>query len=190
MLASLLWTVCGALAALIAAFRVQLALLPWDPFSGWGALIAGLAVGALALLLVFTTGVWKCSWLGSCLLAVLFLAGALGLAYQGLSRPPNGAPADARAYSEWPQLHPALRQAVWLAELSGEEPGLAGIAAGADPGCAPLHERQTDGYAGAVDLRLAPAGPVRAWLRQGLFVLTGFEFQQHPACFHVSLPLY
>lgn len=190
MLASLLWTLCGTLAALIAAFRVQLALLPWDPFSGWGALIAGLAVGVAALGLVFITGVWKGSWLCTCLLAALFFLGALGLGYQGLSHPPNGAPADAQAYAEWSQLHPALRLAVWLAELGGEEPGLAGIAAGADEGCAPLHARRQDGYAAAVDLRLAPAGPVRAWLRQGLFVLTGFELQQYPACLHVSLPLY
>lgn len=190
MLASLLWIVCGALAALVAAFRVQLALLPWDPFSGWGALTVGMVVGALALVLVVTTGVWKGSWLGTCLLAVLFLVGVLGLAYQGLSRPPNGAPADAQAYAEWSQLHPALRQAVWLAKLSGEEPGLAGIAAGADPGCAALHAGQQDGYAGAVDLHLAPAGPVHSWLRQGLFVLTGFELQQHPACLHLALPLY
>ncbi|MBM3278410.1 MAG: hypothetical protein FJY95_10070 [Candidatus Handelsmanbacteria bacterium] len=190
MLSSLLWTVCGALAALVAAFRVQLGLLPWDPFSGWGGLVAGMAVGALALVLVFTTGLWKCSWLGACLLALLFLAGVLGLAFQGLSRPPNGAPADAQAAAEWSQLHPALRQAVWLAALSGEEPGLAGIAAGADPVCAPLHQRRQDGYAAAVDLRLAPAGPVRAWLRQGLFVLTGYEFQSYPACFHLALPPY
>ena len=190
MLASLLWTLCGALAALVAAFRVQLALLPWDPFSGWGALIAGMTVGALALVLVFITGVWKGPWLGTCLLALLFLLAVLGLAYQGLSHLPNGAPADAQAASEWSQLHPVLRQAVWLAKLSGEEPGLAGIAAGADPGCAALHPGQQEGYAGAVDLRLAPAGPVRAWLRQGLFVLTGFAVQQYSACFHLALPLY
>ncbi len=190
MLASLLWTVCGALAALVAAFRVQLALLPWDPFSGWGALILGMAVGALALVLVFTTGVWKCSWLGTSLLAVLFLVAVLGLAYQGWSGPPNGAPSDAQASSEWSKLHPALRQAVWLAKLSGEEPGLAGVATGADPGCAASHAGQQDGYTAAVDLRLAPAGPVRAWLRQGLFVLTGFEFQQYPTCIHLALPLY
>lgn len=190
MLASLLWTVCGALAALVAAFRVQLALLPWDPFSGWLALIVGMAVGALALVLVFTTGIWKCSWLGTCALAVLFLLAVLGLAYQGLSHPPNGAPADAQAAAEWSQLHPALRQAVWLAKLGGEQPGLAGIATGADPGCAGLHGGLQDGYVAAVDLRLAPVGPVRAWLRQGLFVLTGFEFQSYPACFHLALPPY
>ncbi|MBI2505495.1 MAG: hypothetical protein HYW07_19965 [Candidatus Latescibacteria bacterium] len=190
MLASLLWTVCGALAALIAAFRVQLALLSWDPFSGWGGLVVGLVVGALALVLVFITGVWKSSLLGTCLLAVLFFIGVLGLGYQGLSRPPEGAPADSGAYAEWSQLHPALRLAVWLAKLSGEEPGLAGIAAGADAGCAALHARLQDGYAGAVDLRFAPAGPVRSWLRQGLFVLTGFELQQYPACSHIALPLY
>ncbi|MCC7265646.1 MAG: hypothetical protein IT369_24320 [Candidatus Latescibacteria bacterium] len=190
MLASLLWTTCGVLAALVAAFRVQLALLPWDPFSGWAALVVGMVVGAVALVLVFTTGVWKCSWLGTCALAVLFLLAVLGLAYQVLSHPPAGAPANAPAAAEWSQLHPTLRQAVWLAKLSGERPGLAGIAAGADPGCAALHARQQGGYTTAVDLRLAPAGPVRAWLRQGLFVLTGFEFQQYPACFHLALPLY
>lgn len=190
MLASLLWTLCGALAALVAAFRVQLALLPWDPFSGWAALIVGMVVGALALVLVFTTGVWKCSWLGTGLLAVFSVVIVLGLTYHGLTHPPNGAPADAQAYAEWAQLHPSLRQAVWLAKLSGEEPGLAGIATGADPGCAAGHARQQDGYAAAVDLRLAPVGPVRAWLRQGLFVLTGFEFQSYPACFHLALPLY
>lgn len=190
MLASLLWTLCGALAALVAAFRVQLALLPWDPFSGWGALVVGLVVGALALVLVFTTGVWKCSLLGTCLLAVVFLLVVLGLGYQGLTRPPRGAPADAGAYAEWSQLHPALRQAVWLAKLSGEAPGLAGIVTGTDPGCAALHARRQDGYAATVDLRLAPAGPVRAWLRQGLFVLTGFELQPYPACLHLALPPY
>lgn len=190
MLASLLWTACGALAALVAAFRVQLALLSWDPFLGWGALIAGMVVGVAVLALVFITGVWKGGWLGTCLLTLVLLLGALGLGYQGLSHPPNGAPADAGAYGEWSQLHPALRLAVWLAKLSGEEPGLAGIATGADPGCAPLHTRQQDGYAAVVDLRLAPAGPVRTWLRQGLFVLTGFELQQYPACLHLALPLY
>jgi hypothetical protein len=79
---------------------------------------------------------------------------------------------------------------VWLAKLSGEAPGLAGIIAGADPDCTALHTRLQDGYTAAVDLRLAPAGPVRSWLRQGLFVLTGFELQQLPACLHLSLPLY
>ena len=131
MLASLLWTVCGALAALIAAFRVQLALLSWDPFSGWGALIVGLGVGALALVLVFTTGVWKCSLLGTCLLALVFSAGCGGWATR-VSHPPN------RALLPTPgpmSSGPSSRRCGWRCgwERSGGNASLAGIATAPTP---------------------------------------------------------
>ena len=191
MLASLLWTACGVLAALVAAFRVQLALLSWDPFSGWGALACGLVVGALGLVLVCTTGLWRCSWLVSCALAALLSLGTLGLGYYAATHLPVGVSADEAVRGEWPQLHPVLRLAVWLAQLSGNAPALAGIVSGAQADCAPRHAAHSgDGYLGAVDLRFAPAGQMRTWLHQGLFVLTGFELQEYPSYLHLALPLY
>lgn len=199
MIPTLLWLLCGAALAVLAAVRVQLALLAPYPGLDWGALAAGLLTGGMLLSLVLVTAFRWRSLRGAGLLTAAVLAGVTAMGTAGVLRFPAGNFKSPELRSEWPRLHPTLRLALWVARLGERDLVLTDLSRRpADYGALDLPEPASsahyvggDGYARAVDLRVHDAGELRNWARQGVFLLMGLRAQRHQGTadhLHVSLP--
>jgi len=213
MLPALLWLAVGVVASVLTGMRAQLLLLERFPQGDWmvacgGLLIGGLVLG-VALVTVFTCRSLKRT--GLLLLAVPLVVAGAGLA--GILRFPESHFKDGQVAEEWRQLHPTLRLALWVVTLEDwsvvltdiartpEEyaakgdsiyPGAAtGVGLGPEPPDGSKHYVDEDGYARAVDLRVGDAGPLRNWIRQGLFLMMGLDTLRHEGTadhLHVALP--
>ena len=199
MLPALLWLAAGVIASVLTGMRAQLLLLERFPQGGWmvacgGLLIGGLVLG-VALVTVFTLRSLKRT--GLLLLAVPLVVAGVGLA--GIAHFPERHFKDGQVAEEWRQLHPTLRLALWVVALEDWSVVLTDIARTpegyVDMGIEPLGESRhyvgEDGYARAVDLRVSDAGPLRNWVRQGLFLIMGLKTLRHEGTadhLHVALP--
>ena len=201
MVPTLLWLLCGVAAALLATMRVQLALLARYPEAGWGAVAGGLLAGGLALSLVLIVALRWRSLKGAGLLcsAVLLAVATAGTA--GALRFPAGNFKTPELRGEWPQLHPTLRLALWVARLGERDLVLTDLARRPDDYEAMALDQPADSahyalhgtFSRAVDLRVADAGELRDWARQGAFLLMGLKAHRHVGTadhLHVSLPDY
>lgn len=187
MLPSLLWIAVGLIAAGLTAMQAQVALLARLPYAGWPGLVAGLLVGGLVfsvfVVVVFTfRSLRSTGWMMLAIPLLVAAAGGSGIYF------PAGPFADAQVAGQWRQLHPTLRLGLRLAHLvdrgwvvtriaSAPEEAQEGVdpSATAEDSLETQHYPDEEGYAWAVDLRFSEAGPVRTWLRQGVFLLMGLK---------------
>ena len=149
----------------------------------------------VALVTVFTLRSLKRT--GLVLLAVPLVVAAVGLA--GIFRFPANHFKDGQVAEEWQQLHPTLRLALWVVALEDWNVVLTDIARTPEgyvsmemePPGESRHYVGEDGYSRAVDLRVGDAGPLRNWVRQGLFLMMGLQPLRHEGTadhLHVALP--
>lgn len=199
MLPALLWLVVGMIASVLTGMRAQLLLLERFPQGDWMVACGGLLTGGLVLA-VFLVTVFTCRSLkrtGLLLLAVPLMVAGVGLA--GIARFPERHFKDGQVAAEWGQLHPTLRLALWVVALEDWDMVLTDIARtperyvgmGIEPPGESRHYVDEDGYARAVDLRVADAGPLRNWIRQGVLLMMGLETLRHEGTadhLHMALP--
>lgn len=199
MVPTLLWLLCGLAAALLAAIRVQLALLARYPDLGWGALAAGLLAGGAAVSAVLVVALRWRSLKGAGLLSSAVLLAVASVGTAGVLRFPAGNFKTPELRGEWPRLHPTLRLALWVARLGERDLVLTDVSrTPADYQAMSLaqpadsaHYAYRDGFSRAVDLRVSDAGELRNWARQGVFLLMGLNARRHAGTadhLHVSLP--
>lgn len=196
---ALLWLTCGSLAAVVAGMRVQLLLLARSPQAGWWVTGAGALAAGLALAVVLAT-VFTCRSLRRT--AVLFAALPvllLGLGLTAAWRCPAARMKTPELAAEWGKLHPTLRLALRLAMLEDrqlvvtdvERDRQAYVDMGLAAPAASRHYAGPDAYVRGVDLRVADAGPLRNWARQGLLLIMGVDARRHVGTadhLHVTLP--
>jgi hypothetical protein len=180
MLPRLLWLAVGGVAALLAVVRVQLLVLERYPETAWLATAAGLGAGGALLALVLIMGLGLRSLRKTGWLLVLTPLLFLGAGYYGITRYPAQHFADEELSAQWERLHPALRLAAWMAAVQDQNLLIAQIA--------PQSSGPADAYSPAVELRVTQAGPIRRWVRQGLFLLMGLEVTSQGDHLHLTLP--
>lgn len=199
LLPNLLWLLCGLAAAVLAAIRVQLALLGQHPEWGWLALAAGLLAGGLTLSLVLVVALRWRSIRGAGLLSTAVLLAVVSAGSAGMLSFPVQNFKSPELRGEWQHLHPTLRLALWVARLGERDLVLTDLSRRpADYSTMSLalpatsaHYAAGDGYARAVDVRVSDAGELRNWARQGVFLLMGLNASRHAGTadhLHISLP--
>ena len=198
-LPGVVWAAVGMAAALPLVVRLQILLQARFPAADWLVWVAGMAGGALLGLVALVWGL-RLPWVWSArrLLPLGLMLVAL-LAVGGLWHFPQQNFKDGGVATEWGQLHPTLRWGLWAVRVADSGLVVTDIARrpddydamGLSVVQASKHYIQGDGYAHAADVRLRGAGAVRAWFRQGLFLLMGLEAERHQGSadhLHVYLP--
>ena len=200
-LAGISWSVVALAAVLPAAVRLQVVLLQEVPVGDWLVWGSGPAAIAAVVCLAVAWGLRVGLWQGVRRVLPAALVIAIGLGLVGLWHFPAANLKDGQVASEWRQLHPTLRWALWVAR--GADGGVVvtdihrrsqdydrmGLSEPQDS----RHYAQPDGYVHAVDLRVSDAGAWRNWARQGLFLLMGVKAERHGGTadhLHVYLPQY
>lgn len=200
-LGSLVVVAVGGLASLVLLVRVQLAVLARYPGADWPAVVAGLVAGGLVLSLAIGLALRLRSPRRALTLLVVMPLALLTAGCLSVTHFPRANFKSDDLRTEWHRLHPTLRLSLWIARLGETELMLTDVsrtpsdyeAMGlAKPSWSSHFHSPQDGYAHAIDLRVADAGDLRNWARQGVFLALGLRANRHGGTadhLHVSLPL-
>lgn len=200
MFPTILWFGCGLAASILATVHLQLEILSRHPQAAWLALAGGLTAGGLLLFLTLLVGFRMRSPRRAAALMVAVPVVVLTVGCLGATRFPERNFKSALVRAEWSQLHPTLRLALWIAWLGEPDLVLTDVSRSPESGYeemglpsrgGSLHFPDAQGYARAVDIRVADAGELRNWLRRGAFLIMGLRANRHAGTadhLHVALP--